>query len=252
MAARAFGMDPADVQARRWPVSVDGDEIRHLEARYADRLTDDEWDGVRDTAAVALSLCPNPDASTQRVTGLALGKIQSGKTLSYTALVALAIDNGYRVTVVLAGTKNPLLAQNYARLCYDLETTRPSVTPFRNPTPEQDMDVVGSVLHGGGHALIVVLKNKRRIDDARRLIASPELRNQPTLIIDDEGDEASLNTQFRRGRRSAVYDSILRLRDTLEVHAYVAYTATPQANLLIAGVDGLSPDFGILVEPGEG
>ena len=32
----------------------------------------------------------------------------------------------------------------------------------------------------------------------------------------------------------------------------MAYTATPQANLLISGIDGLSPDFGVLVEPGHG
>ena len=28
--------------------------------------------------------------------------------------------------------------------------------------------------------------------------------------------------------------------------------ATPQANLLISGIDGLSPDFGVMVEPGSG
>ena len=106
--------------------------------------------------------------------------------------------------------------------------------------------------HGGGHALIVVLKNRKRLEDTRRVLATPELRGFPTLIIDDEGDEASLNTQFRRGRRSAIYESILRLRGALRVHAYVAYTATPQANLLISGIDGLSPDFGVLVEPGQG
>ena len=108
------------------------------------------------------------------------------------------------------------------------------------------------MLHGGGHALIVVLKNRKRLEDARRVLAISELSGFPTLIIDDEGDEASLNTQFRRGRRSAIYESILRLRTALRVHAYVAYTATPQANLLISGIDGLSPDFGVLVEPGHG
>ena len=183
--------------------------------------------------------------------GLALGKVQSGKTLSYTSLIALAIDNGYRMTVVLAGTKNPLLEQNFTRLYNDLEARRPNLTPFRNPIP-QDAEVIRSVLHGGGHALIVVLKNRKRLEDTRRVLATPELRGFPTLIIDDEGDEASLNTQFRRGRRSAIYESILRLRGALRVHAYVAYTATPQANLLISGIDGLSPDFGVLVEPGQG
>lgn len=245
------GLDPIKNELPIWGPSIDGDEIRHLQSRYDERVGTDEWDGVVATAASILGRCPTPTDTAKIVTGLALGKVQSGKTLSYTTLVALAIDNGYRITVVLAGTKNPLLEQNYIRLSTDLEATRPSITPFKNPLP-QDAEVIRSVLHGKGHVLIVMLKNRKRLDDGRRVLATPELRSFPTLVIDDEGDEASLNTQFRRGRRSAVYDSILRLRQALQVHAYVAYTATPQANLLISGIDGLSPDFGVLVEPGQG
>ena len=250
-ASQTIGIDPLTNELELWGPSIDGEEIRRLRSRYQERVSDDEWDDVVQTAASILGRCPTPTDNDRRVTGLALGKVQSGKTLSYTSLIALAIDNGYRVTVVLAGTKNPLLEQNFTRLYNDLEARRPNLTPFRNPIP-QDAEVIRSVLHGGGHALIVVLKNRKRLEDARRVLATPELRGFPTLIIDDEGDEASLNTQFRRGRQSAIYESILRLRSALRVHAYVAYTATPQANLLISGIDGLSPDFGVLVEPGQG
>ena len=246
-----IGIDPLSTATELWGPSIDGEEIRRLRSRYQERVGDDEWDDVVETAASILGRCPTPGDNDRSVTGLALGKVQSGKTLSYTSLIALAIDNGYRITVVLAGTKNPLLEQNYTRLYNDLEAGRPNLTPFRNPIP-QDAEVIRSVLHGGGHALIVVLKNRKRLEDARRVLATSELSGFPTLIIDDEGDEASLNTQFRRGRRSAIYESILRLRAALRVHAYVAYTATPQANLLISGIDGLSPDFGVLVEPGHG
>ena len=249
--SQTIGIDPLTNELELWGPSIDGEEIRRLRSRYQERVSDDEWDDVVQTAASILGRCPTPTDNDRRVTGLALGKVQSGKTLSYTSLIALAIDNSYRMTVVLAGTKNPLLEQNFTRLYNDLEARRPNLTPFRNPIP-QDAEVIRSVLHGGGHALIVVLKNRKRLEDARRVLATPELRGFPTLIIDDEGDEASLNTQFRRGRQSAIYESILRLRGALRVHAYVAYTATPQANLLISGIDGLSPDFGVLVEPGQG
>ena len=249
--SQTIGIDPLSTALQLWGPSIDGEEIRRLRSRYQERVSDDDWDDVVQTAASILGRCPTPTDNVRSVTGLALGKVQSGKTLSYTSLIALAIDNGYRVTVVLAGTKNPLLEQSYTRLYNDLEARRPSLTPFRNPIP-QDADVIRSVLHGGGHALIVVLKHGRRLEDVRRVLATPELRGFPTLIIDDEGDEASLNTQFRRARRSPIYRSILALREALQVHAYVAYTATPQANLLIAGIDGLSPDFGVLVEPGQG
>ncbi|MEX0763314.1 MAG: Z1 domain-containing protein [Dehalococcoidia bacterium] len=248
----SMGLSPAlDQDANKWIVAVDGEEISNLASKKIGEIPQDEWDQVKYTAVDILSQCPNPAGSPKQVTGLALGKVQSGKTLSYTTLIALGLDNGYRIMVVLAGTKNPLLQQNYTRLCSDLGTVqRPSLTPFKNPRPDES-EVVENVLLGGGHALIVVLKNRQRIDEARQVLDTPELRNFPALIIDDEGDEASLNTQFRRGRRSAVYDSVLQLKNVFQHHAYIAYTATPQANLLISGIDGLSPDFGELVQPGE-
>ena len=247
---RSLGMDPVQTQ-QLWPVNVDGEEIQHLESRHVNNVGEEQWDTIRDTAASVLSRCPDPRHQSTPVTGLAIGRVQSGKTLSYTTLVALAIDNGYRITVVLAGTKNPLLEQNYNRLFNDLAEDRPSITAFKNPPP-QDAEVIRSVLHGRGHVLIVVLKNRKRIDNVRRILATLELCAYPTLVVDDEGDEASLNAQFRSGNRSAIYNSILHLRNALRHHAYIAYTATPQANLLISGIDGLSPDFGVLIEPGPG
>ena len=189
--SRTIGIDLLAPATELWGPSIDGEEIQRLRSRYQERVSNDEWDDVVETAASILGRCPTPTESNRRVTGLALGRVQSGKTLSYTSLIALAIDNGYRVTVVLAGTKNPLLVQNYTRLYNDLEARRPSLTPFRNPIP-QDAEVIRSVLHGGGHALIVVLKHRKRLEDARRVLAIPELSGFPTLIIDDEGDEASL------------------------------------------------------------
>jgi len=251
MANSVIGLDPVEPPTRHWEVYIGGEKVQQLASRYEEELGSDEWWQVLDTATRILSRCPDPSGPHERVTGLALGKVQSGKTLSYTALIALSVDNRYRITVVLVGTKNPLLEQNYDRLRRDLGTVRQNITVFKNPLP-QEMDVVRSVLYGRGHALIVVLKHRTRINNVRMLLSSPDLRDYATLIIDDEGDEASLNTQFRRGGRSAVYNSILRLRDALPLHAYVAYTATPQANLLIDGIDGLSPNFGVLVDPADG
>jgi len=249
--ARPFGIDPTQPQVpSTWSISIDGEQSQHLKAGWREIVDQDSWDEVVDIAARILMQCPNPLGPARQVTGLALGKVQSGKTLSYTTLIAMAIDNRYRITVVLAGTKIPLLKQNFARLYHDLAEDQPIVTPFENPI-QTDADAIRSVLHGGGHALIVVLKNRTRIDNVTQVLGTPELRGYPTLIIDDEGDEASWNTQFRRGAQSAVYTSIRRLGDVLSRHAYVAYTATPQANLLIAGIDGLSPDFAVLVNPGH-
>ena len=204
--SRIVGMDSSRTQSR-WVVDIDGETIINLQNKKASNMNEG-WEDVRDTAANILGQCPYPRCDAGRVTGLALGKIQSGKTLSYTALIALAIDNGYRITVVLAGTKNPLLRQNYNRLRNDLQETvnsgKPKILPLENPTPELSSDVIETALEIGGHVLIIALKNRKRIEDVRAILAKPETNHYPTLIIDDEGDEASLNTLFRKGRRSAI------------------------------------------------
>src|SRR5580700_9234243 len=123
--SRYSGIDPVSPdRSDSWSVSIEGDETQHLRSKHTD-VEEDEWDDVVSTAVSILGRCPRPDAEAEaHRTGLALGKIQSGKTLSYTALTALAIDNHYRITVVLAGTKNPLLEQIYTRLYDDLVDTR--------------------------------------------------------------------------------------------------------------------------------
>ena len=81
----------------------------------------------------------------------------------------------------------------------------------------------------------------------------------PTLIIDDESDQASLNTKAARIKAglaavtdvSTTYKSILKLRDVLPHHSYLQYTATPQAMLLLAQTDFLNPNFAELVTPGD-
>jgi hypothetical protein len=72
------------------------------------------------------------------------------------------------------------------------------------------------------------------------------------LIIDDEADQAGLNNQVRRNRRSPTYRQLLSLRDALPHHSYLQYTATPQAPLLINVIDVLSPRFAKVLTPGDG
>jgi len=53
------------------------------------------------------------------VRGLVLGRVQSGKTANYTALISKAADAGYRLIIVLAGTDNALRLQTQLRLKKD-------------------------------------------------------------------------------------------------------------------------------------
>ena len=78
------------------------------------------------------------------------------------------------------------------------------------------------------------------------------MRNVPVLIVDDEADQASLNTQVQQGRESPTYRRLKELREAIPCHTFLQYTATPQAPLLINIADTLSPDFVHVLEPGEG
>ena len=67
------------------------------------------------------------------------------------------------------------------------------------------------------------------------------------LLIDDEADNASLNTLLKDGDKSAIYKSISNLRNVLKRHSYVEYTATPQALLLSSRDQNTSPQWARII-----
>ena len=70
------------------------------------------------------------------------------------------------------------------------------------------------------------------------------------LIIDDEADQASLNTS--KDAESQTYAAIRELRSAVPSHLYVQYTATPYAPLMLDSADILSPQHVEFLTPGEG
>lgn len=220
-----------------------------------------------------LSKCGNPSSSSNNEIGLVFGYVQSGKTMSFTTLTALAKDNGYQLIIIIAGISTNLVAQSYTRLERDLRidtrtdlkwlsfknprlndiTTRNQIATalneYRDPTfPEDNRKTI----------LITVMKQRNHLPNLEELLSSINLVGVPTIIIDDEGDQHSLNRyarqNSRRGgnRRSVINDRIIRLRATIPHHVFIQYTATPQAPLFIDIMDSLSPNFIKLLTPGPG
>lgn len=203
----------------------------------------------------------------QGSTGLIVGRVQSGKTLSYEGVISLARDNHFAVVVVISGISNPLLAQGEGRLKRDLSKADPDGWNFLSPADSQQApDYVERELARVRDnwanpstprawkqtAVVVVLKNYSRIRDLAAALQRVGLGGLRVLVVDDEADQASLNTLVRRGRESSTYSNLRALRDALPNHYYLQYTATPQAPLLIAIQDALSPDFVRVLEPGSG
>lgn len=251
---------------------VQGVQTTSLLERFSN-LNQTEKENLRNETIALLSKCRNPVKLPDNIgstTGIAIGYVQSGKTMSFTTLTALAVDNGYRIIIYFAGIKNNLLEQTTKRLKKDLLTEGKNARAFKiypNPTIAKDihLKIKGSLRMTDKPAiLITVLKHYKHITELTAIFNSHELRqelgNTGVMIIDDEADQASLNTYARANSKSedweedelsSTYASILGLKESLPNHSYIQYTATPQAPLLINIMDLLSPKFHVVLTPGE-
>lgn len=188
-----------------------------------------------------VSLLSRPGAEEIRTRGLVLGHVQSGKTTSFMSVIAKAADAGYRMFIVLSGITDNLRSQTQARLDQLLVGAEPEPRTRWRWLTEPDQDFAYSAYHApnllrddGSRVIAVVKKNPYRL---RRLATflegagKPILRSCPILLIDDEADQATINVA-QQARVSRINSLIRRVLAQPKV-GYVAYTATPFANLLI-------------------
>ena len=248
---------------------VQGERTADLLSRFT-KLDNEERENLLNETTSILSQCVNPVATVGSTTGITIGYVQSGKTMSFTTLTALAIDNDFRIVIYFAGIKNNLLEQTTKRLKKDLLTESDNSRFFKvyqSPSVKTNghNDIKGALkLNRKPAILITVLKHTKHISDLTEIFKTIEVRetlgNSGVLIIDDEADQASLNTYARKNSKSedweddefsSTYSSILDLRATLNNHSYIQYTATPQAPLLINIMDLLSPKFHVVLTPGK-
>lgn len=221
-----------------------------------------------------LGRCVSPKEADAEATGLVVGYVQSGKTLSFTTLTALARDNGYGVVILIAGTIDNLKSQSEDRLKQDLAISDEPGQPWvliDNPAPHNSGFEALKLQLGRWRSpsvsqrkkktiLITVLKQHQRLANLVECFRhrSINLHRVPCLVIDDEADQASLNNCAAKNQKtnqnnlSANYREVTNLKAVLPHHTYIQYTATPQAPLLIALADILSPDFAETLTPGQG
>jgi len=233
------------------PLAILGPEARLLDSKLALFMTEEVRGLIWSSARSILGHGPlaGGKAST---TCLALGYVQSGKTTSITALLASAADAGYKIAVVLLGSTNLLLDQNRQRVeealgigqrhdyVWVTEPNPAGVTGGRRIQTHLARDRV---------VLVPVLKHAGRIRAVAQALAG--LGDVPTLIVDDEADQASLNTAGQVAE-SRTYQAIKALRAAVPNHIYVQYTATPYAPLLLEAEDLLHPDAVEFLQPGPG
>ena len=240
----------------RWTVKLDGREIGVVRNHLS--MNEKEKDNTIMSAARLLGNCSNPHATPQHKTGLAIGKVQSGKTSNYIALTALAFDNDYDIVIIFGGISNVLLAQTHDRIINDFDVEARAeencitVLSTSNNFNNYSASDIENLHRSGKKIIITALKWYSHINNIIDKLKKANLYNKPTLIIDDEGDQASLNGAVKKNKTTTTYRFFVNLFNDLTFSTFISVTATPAANLLIdKKKDILSPDFCELIKPGE-
>ncbi len=276
----ASGYDPSAGyywrRQREHLLSLPGWSERHLES--LDDASDTILAHVED---------PRPAGPAEfRVRGLVMGFVQSGKTANFCAVIAKAADLGYKFIIVLSGIHNSLRQQTQRRVNRAL-----GIDPARGVgQPEHGRRWVtltsdaingdfragtanANVLQGNEQVVLVVKKNKSVLERLLGWIGGAAPASLPVLVIDDEADQASVNTGGNRPPLEEMTDLtaddlgsgppeqeldpsvinglVRQLLGRFRRVSYVAYTATPFANILIddqavdriAGSDLYPADF---------
>ena len=127
------------VQSNTFDVQI-GEKATELLSRI--NIPVDELETLKNETVSVLSNCTNPNIDLpQTTTNLVVGYVQSGKTMSFTLLSALASDNGFRIIIYFAGTKNNLLNQTTKRLRKDLINSGKNNSKYKlheNPTSDDE------------------------------------------------------------------------------------------------------------------
>ena len=199
--------------------------------------------------------------------GLVVGQVQSGKTANYTGLICKAADAGFNFIVVLAGIHNNLRSQTQTRLDegflgFDTQYVRKyeeglsqkigvgCYKGFKHAiansitTSEENgdftqgrADSLGINFDTPTPFLLVVKKN---VSVLKRLYAwlhthagDGKITTKSLLVIDDEADNASINTNKKEYDPTKINLQIRQIISQFAKSAYVGYTATPFANIFI-------------------
>lgn len=208
--------------------------------------------------------------SDQNHNSLLVGKVQSGKTSNLELLTALAFDNGYNLLVIYGGYDTELLRQCTERFgkTFDsvsgddiIESESPIVftthiqTNESNPIACLTPDFALDLLDEKRPIIITCLKDSRVLKKVNRLLREliEMVPNLKPFIIDDEGDQASLNTAKNKIKNATpTYNAIRIMKNLLQNPLYLSVTATPQANIFQDNISALRPASIHLIQPGDG
>lgn len=200
---------------------------------------------------------------------LAIGYVQSGKTISMATVACLAHDNGYNVIVVFAGRTTNLVKQTTDRFRNYIEDSAPEACRVIDTKSDGDLAKKMALVENKLAALsldpedrtlvIITMKHHAHLQQLAAVFNRQKIKMKnlkpggaDVLFIDDEADELSLNSKVNQADVSTTHAQLMALRDAVPNFSFVQYTATPQGPLLISLNDPLSPEHVTILEPGKG
>ena len=224
-------------------------------AFYSEELVDSNSEksnyyvSIDDASTKILKLSGNPDSEEiWPRKGLVVGEVQAGKTSNYLAVMSKAADLGYKVFIVLAGTTERLRKQTQERIDFSfrpkdpLQIAKPtkltSVKLDFNINTANGTEVSFSSAKTSSPILFVVKKNKTVLSTLRKWISeknkkNDDFKNIALMLIDDEADNASVNTKISKDNATAINTEIRKILHLFPKSSYIGYTATPFANIFI-------------------
>lgn len=211
-----------------------------------------------DTLPNLMSYLGNPNDESQfSIRGLVVGDVQSGKTSNYLGLITKASDAGYKVVFILTGTIESLRRQTQQRVeegyvgfdsfnGLDVGVGRgddkkmpKAFTSRAKDFTSNDYQNTTYRISDYQHMIFVVKKNvsvlKKIYSSLKRINTSsrsPKI-NYPMLMIDDEADNASINTNKADNDPTKINNYIRNILSLFTKTSYIGFTATPFANVFI-------------------
>ena len=193
--------------------------------------------------------------------GLVIGHVQSGKTANYIGLVTRAADAGYKFIIVIAGIHNNLRKQTQERIdegfigmssgprarerigvsFKDANYPHPAtLTNIYKDFNKQTADHSGWRINDLSKPIVLVIKkNVRTLESLQRWLkelntkGDRNISDVPMLMIDDEADNASINTNKEDLNPTRTNSMLRKILSMFDKSCYVGYTATPFANIFI-------------------
>ncbi len=219
---------------------------------------------IDDATRRIISKCGDPKLkSTWERRGMVVGSVQSGKTANYVSLINKAADYGYKIIIVITGIHENLRRQTQNRInkgfigfemdtkswkgekvgvgeygrrtyphafsskVYDFDIKTANRSPYKIDS-ECERPLIFTIKKNPN-----VLENLIKFFDSSPAKDLSNKINHPMIIIDDEADNASINTAYKKGATTKINSQIRKILNLFSNASYVGYTATPFANIFI-------------------